>query len=88
MKSEEELMRIFNKRDLWVSSSVISATLAIVIAILLPITGSNDLLPSGVIFIGIATCLFLTAVSLARWYKWNKLAHSGIGSRDWLRSSF
>ena len=35
MKSEEELMRIFNKRDLWVSSSVISGTLGVVIAILL-----------------------------------------------------
>lgn len=87
MKSEEELMRIFNKRDLWVSSSVISGTLAVVIAILLPITGSNDLLPSAYIIFGIAVCAVLTVLSLSRWHHWNKLAHDGVGSRDWLRSS-
>ena len=88
MKSEEELMRIFNKRDLWISSSVISGTLAVVIAILLPITGSNNLLPSGVIFIGIGACIVLTAISLTRWRFWNKQAQEGVGTRDWLRSSF
>jgi hypothetical protein len=64
MKSDEELMRIFNKRDLWVSSSVISGTLVLVIAILLPIIGNNDLLPSGIIFAGIASCCVLMLFSL------------------------
>ena len=88
MKSDEELMRIFNKRDLWVSSSVISGTLVLVIAILLPIIGNNDLLPTGVIFAGIASCCLLMLFSVTRWYNWNKRAHEGIGARDWMRSSF
>lgn len=88
MKTDEELLRIFNKRDLWVSSSVISGTLVLVIAILLPIMGTNELLPSAVIFAGIAACCVLMLFSLTRWHNWNKRAHEGIGARDWMRSSF
>jgi len=87
MKSDEELMHIFNKRDLWISGSIISGTLACVIAILIPIVGNNDLLPTNVILIAIAACVMLTIISLARWHSWNKLARNGIGSRDWMRSS-
>lgn len=87
MKDEEELMRIFNKRDLWISSSVISGTLAIVMAILLPITGNNNLLPSSVIFTGIGMCILLTLVSFLRWRYWNKEAQEGVGVRDWYRTS-
>ncbi|NOX43982.1 MAG: hypothetical protein GXP19_09660 [Gammaproteobacteria bacterium] len=88
MNSDEELAYIFNKRDLWVSSSVISGTLVCVMAILIPITRSNDLIPIDIIFYTVAAFSILTIISLSRWYSWHKKAHKGIGSRDWMGSSF
>ncbi len=83
----KELMYIFNKRDLWISSSIIFGILASVIAILVPITSGNELVPHSVLFSAIGACLLLMVISLARWHSWNKRALEGIGTRDWMRSS-
>jgi len=87
MNSDEELLHIFNKRDLWISGAIASGTLACVIAILIPITAGNELVPEKYLFIVIGVSAFMSVISLAKWYSWNKRAHQGIGSRHWMRSS-
>ena len=86
MQSHEDLMKVFEMRSLWSSTTILSGTLLFAILIMFPIIGPGDSkLLLILIIIGLSACALLLILSLFRWRYWNKLIKAQIGTRDWMR---
>jgi hypothetical protein len=86
MRGHEELMKVFEMRSLWSSTTILAGTLLVAILVMFPIIGPGDsrfLLT--LIIIGLIACTLLLFLSLFRWRYWNNLVKTQIGTRDWMR---
>jgi archaellum biogenesis protein FlaJ (TadC family) len=86
MRSHEEMLKVFEMRSLWSSTTILSGTLLFAIVIMFPIIGPGDSkLLLTLIVIGLSACALLLVLSLFRWRYWNNLVKTQIGTRDWMR---